>query len=130
MNSRDIASREQRLERRLKRYQDIYEEIVELSTELAHYVKSHSEHSYEGPISSENLLIDDEVAELEIEAVLNKLESKEVSYNQLKKHLESRLSRSQDGDLRAEFERTRWQSERYIHHRITPLKNKVSSTYE
>lgn len=114
-------SREERLERRIKNFEQIYEDIVEYSKELVHYLESHSEYNYSDPLKAADLEIRDEKAETGISDILEKLDDKKTGYNQMKSFLEDQLTRENDPRLRARFERKRWESERYIHHRVDPI---------
>ena len=115
-------NREERLERRIDRFEKIYNDIVDYSTELVHYLESHSGYNYEGPLEASDLALEDAEAEKNIFDTLELLENKRTSYEQMKGLLEDQLTRENDPELRARFERKRWESERYIHHRIEPVK--------
>lgn len=114
-------SREERLENRINRFEQVYEDIVSYSTELVHYLESHSEYNYGGPLKAADLELEDEEAETGISETLETIEDKKTSYNQLKGFLEDQLTRENDPVMRARFERKRWESERYIHHRVEPI---------
>jgi hypothetical protein len=115
------VSREDRIEQRIDRLDEAYEDIVRYSTELAHYLESHSEHSYEGPLTASDLSLEDSRAEIRIEDVLEKLQDKRNNYDRLRGFLDHQLTRENDPVLRARFERRRWEAERYIHHRVEPI---------
>lgn len=120
-------TREQRLEHRIDKFEQIYEDIVACSTELVHYLESHSEHSYDGPLKASDLALEDDEAEESMEYVLDRLEGKKTSYNQMKGFLNHQLTRDNDPRLRAKFERQRWEAERYIHHRVEPITEDLDS---